>query len=60
MIEKIGKIILDTSGFDSFVELCQIKSVSIGDIEKMLSTNSYAKTISLMGANWDCLMINNG
>lgn len=52
MFEKIGEIILDSSGYDSFIELCRIKSVSTSDVEKLISTNSYAKAINLMGANW--------
>ncbi|MEG0772047.1 DUF5700 domain-containing putative Zn-dependent protease [Clostridium sp.] len=52
MCEKIGEVILDISGYDSFAELCQKKSVSNSDVERLLSINSYTKAIDLMGANW--------
>lgn len=52
MSEKVGNIILNTSGYDNFIELCERKSIFTVDIEKLLSTKSYSKAIMLMGKNW--------
>jgi hypothetical protein len=52
MIEKIGKVVLDISGYDAFIQVCQMKSILASDVEKLLSTDAYTKAIMLMGENW--------
>ncbi len=52
MIEKVDKVILNTSGYDSFINLCEKEKVLTRDIEKLLSNKDYTKAIMLMGENW--------
>lgn len=52
MHQTIGEIILDTSGVDTFVEMCKKRTTLNSDIEKLLVTSSYTKAITLMGENW--------
>lgn len=48
----IEKIILNTSGYDSFINMCNLKSISTTDIKTLLETDAYNKAITLMGKNW--------